>query len=153
VSVAWWRKVATDAMSAIENNASARRREPHHDTAITTRVDRNSSVNSIFFSIAVDHKYDLADLQSYLISDELRYCTVCRCVRNLRDPASALFQAGRLLDRVGVSQPDRVIHLEAQQNTSQRGRSVGRADDKGVDSDDDRRCLSRRVGPSLAGQL
>src|ERR1700752_4478258 len=35
-------------MSTIENSASARRCEPHHDTDITARTDRNSAANSIF---------------------------------------------------------------------------------------------------------
>src|SRR3984957_7003912 len=67
--------------------------------------------------------------------------------------ANPSFQPGRLQDGGGVGQPDVLIRLEAHEHAPQGGGSVGRPDHEGVDSDDDRRRLSGRVGAGLPRQL
>ena len=70
----------------------------------------------------------------------------------------------RLEDRLSIRQPHFIILFQAQENTPQGGRPVGRADHKGVDSDDHRCRLSRGTGqqasarrlpvsPKLAGRV
>ena len=70
-----------------------------------------------------------------------------------RPAVGQLFQAGCVEDRFGVGQPDRIILLEARENTPQGGGPVGCADHEGMDSDDHRRCRSRGIGAGLTGEL
>src|SRR5207247_2323230 len=90
----------------------------HHDTAMVTRTPKNNAVNSIFFLDLQRGQFDSTNLRSYL-----RPCSTKP--PHVHDAASQSFQAGRLEDCVGVGQPDRVIRLEAQQNTPQGGCPVG----------------------------